>query len=44
MVRTKKIGVILLGLLIAMASVPRLAKGVDVAPIVDQGWLLGGFS
>jgi hypothetical protein len=44
MVRTKKLGVILLGLLIVMASAPHLAKAVDVAPLVDQGWLLGGFS
>lgn len=44
MVRTKEIGLILLGVLSVMASAPHLAKAVDVAPIVDQGWLLGGFS
>ena len=44
MARTKKIGVILLGVLIVMAGSPYLAKAVEVTPLVDQGWLLGGFS
>jgi hypothetical protein len=40
----KQTGALFLGLVILMASAPHRTPAAEVAPLVDQGWLLGGFS
>jgi hypothetical protein len=44
MLSPRKIAVLFLGVLIAVAGASRLAMAVDIAPVVDQGLLLGGLS
>ena len=40
----KKIFMVVLGLMLVVAGAPGPALAAGVIPIVDQGWLLGGFS
>lgn len=44
MMRLKQTALIFLALLTLTAGAPYPAPAADVAPLVDQGWLLGGFS
>ena len=44
MMRFLQIWALFFGLMILTVTCPSRLQAVDVAPIVDQGWLLGGFS
>jgi hypothetical protein len=44
LIKIENILAILIGMLMAMASLAQGEQTAGVAPIVDQGWLLGGFS
>ena len=44
MVDKLRISVLVLAAMVIMASAPSLAQATGVTPIVNQGWLLGGFS
>ncbi len=44
MLKDLKISGLLLAALLIMAGAPRPAQAAGVAPLVNQGWLLGGFS
>lgn len=44
MMRFLQIWALFLGLMILTVSYPSCLQAAEVAPLVDQGWLLGGFS
>jgi hypothetical protein len=44
LIKIKNILAILLGMIMVMASLAQGEQTAGVAPLVDQGWLLGGFS